>query len=91
MEKTRILIEEDSNGTKVEIDGKGKDVLRCLSLAVYDLHKSSNTPINKIVNEIANGATVYKIMQWDNKDKLFSDILDDLLEYVRYQSKSNQQ
>lgn len=91
MEKTRILIEEDSNGTKVEIDGKGKDVLRCLSLVIYDLHKSSNTPINEIVDEISIGAMVYEIMQRDNKDKLLSDIFDDLSEYVRYRSKSNQQ
>lgn len=82
MEKTRILIEEDSNGTKVEIDGKGKDVLRCLSLAVYDLHKASNAPINMIVNEIANGAMVHKIMQGDNNDKPFSGILADLLKKV---------
>lgn len=79
MKEASIVITEDEHGTNVEMHGNVKDIARMLSLAVYEIHNSTNFPIKDITDDLHTGALAHKVLNSDNKEKDFADVIKDLL------------
>ena len=76
--KARILIEDLGEGTQIELNGNGEEIMRLLSLAIYDISKEINISIKGLIDNLYAGALAHKILGADDSEKALIDIVKDL-------------
>ena len=79
--KARILIEDLGESTQVELNGNGAEIMRLLSLAIYDIHKDTNIPIKAIIENLYSGVVAHKVIENDGDEvEALFNMLNGLLE-----------